>query len=428
MSAPAPESGLSDRLGRIGDIMGAPRLAMNMAVAIRALEAKPMRAVLTALGVIVAVSAMVLIAAIGEGAKWQIERSVSSMGTNMIVLSAVPDGNPSGFAAGRLTLRDIAAIRERIQEVVATAPQMLVFASLVAGNANSRLTVTGIAGDYLDILGASVARGRAFHARDAAMRARVMIIGATVARRLFGTEDPIGRIVRVNDTPFEIVGLLEERGKGLSGDPDDTALIPLETAMQRFRGSGAQAPDAIDLALVAFRKGYDQQQGIEQVRDILRKRYRVGDRDIEPFTISSTAEFMAQSRAIVTAVQFGLVGIAGISLMVGSIGITNIMLVSVSERTREIGLRMAIGARRRDIRDQFLIEAAMLCLVGGLIGLAIGAALAALLSKLLGWPFVLNGPIILIALAISVLVGNLAGAYPAMRASRLAPIEALRYE
>lgn len=415
-------------LARIGDRVHAPRMAMNVAIAFLALQMQPLRSTLTTLGVIVGVSSMILIASIGEGAKWKVEQSVSMMGANMIIITATPDGNPAGGGTGRLTARDIAAISESVPDVHRAAPQIHVFSSLVAGNANARTTVIGVTADYFGITSATTARGRLLSEADARLKSRVIVIGATVARRLFGDADPVGRVVRVNNVPFEIVGLLRSRGKSLSADPDDTALIPLATAAQRFRGVGPRAHDSIDLAFVQFREGASTEKGEEAILSLMRKRYRVGENDIDPFSLTSTREFVGQSRSIITAIQIGLVGIASISLLVGSIGITNIMLVSVSERTREVGLRMAMGARPADIRNQFVVEAVLLCLAGGLIGLLVGVLLSALVSMMLDWRFAINAGIILSSLLLSIGIGVAAGAWPAIRASRLAPVEALRQE
>ncbi|WP_281301404.1 MULTISPECIES: ABC transporter permease [unclassified Iodidimonas] len=415
-------------LARLGEVFSAPHLAMNISIAYIAIQLQVLRSTLTTLGVIVGVSSMILIATIGEGAKWKIEQSVNMMGSNMVILSATPDGNPAGGAAGRLTVRDVDQIAEKIPDILHAAPQIMVYSSLVAGNANSRTNVVGITNDYFAITKAEVARGRLLSDADQRLKARSIVVGATVARRLFGSDDPVGRSVRVNGVPFEIVGLLAGKGKSLSSDPDDTALIPLSTAMQRMRAVGARAHDAIDLAFIQFGQEAAIEKGEEAILSLLREKYRVGENDIDPFTLTSTKEFVAQSLSIITAIQLGLVAIASISLLVGSIGITNIMLVSVSERTREIGLRMALGARPVDIRNQFVVEAALLCLIGGVLGIVFGSLFAILVSNALDWPFSVDFPILVISLVTSVAVGVLAGAYPAIRASRLTPVEALRHD
>jgi putative ABC transport system permease protein len=256
----------------------------------------------------------------------------------------------------------------------------------------------------------------------------VIVLGASVATKLFGTFDPLGQSVRVNRVPFTVVGVLASKGSSFGNDNDDLTLVPITTARQRFATTTVQGPDDLHVLFVSFDEGIELAQAKRDMIRVLRARNNVPKGEISPFTINTTEEFMKQSSVVTSVFQGVLVAIASISLLVGGIGIMNIMLVSVTERTREIGLRMALGAKRSDIRNQFLVEAAVLCVIGGGIGLALATGLSIVLAKALEFPVVVSLSTSIGAILFSAFIGLAFGSYPAIRASRLSPIEALRSE
>jgi putative ABC transport system permease protein len=405
-------------------------LVTNVPIALTALRTNLMRSILTTLGVMIGVLAVILAVAIGEGAKVSISDSINSLGSNMAIISPQPEsrGGRRTTDRGRLTDRDAQAIARLVPGVSAIAPQLRNTAQVVIGGRNTTTAVIGSTPGYGVVSNLDVETGRFITDADVSSGARVVVLGPTVVTKLFGSFDPIGQEVRVNRVPMKVIGILQSKGSSFGNDNDDMALIPLTTARQRFATSAPQGPDDLQVLFVGFEEGNNLGTAKSRIRTLLRDRNNVGEGEVDPFSIRTTEEFMEETGQVTGILQAVLVGIASISLLVGGIGIMNIMLVSVTERTREIGLRMAMGARRRDIRNQFLVEAAVLCTIGGAIGLALAAILGRVIANLGEFPVPVGLGTAAMAILFSAVIGLLFGSYPAIRASRLSPIEALRSE
>lgn len=398
----------------------------------RALRANPMRSALTALGVIIGVASVVAMVALGSGAQAQVERSIASLGSNLLIV--VPGaqrsgGGVRGQAGGwdSLTLGDAQAIAEQVEGVVAVAPAQRTRTQVIAGGLNWNPQVEGVTPEYLLARDWSVSQGRMFDETEERQARRVVVLGATVARELFPNIDPVGETVRMNGGSFEIVGILASKGQsGFGMDQDDIVLAPLTTVKRRISGRQRRADTVSQISVKAASE--DLLPAVEQqVTDILRQRHRTveGEDDFTVQNLSSITETAAQTTQVFT---YLLGGISAVSLLVGGIGIMNIMLVSVTERTREIGLRKALGARQSDILHQFGLEAVTLSVAGGIVGLALGVLGAWLMTSLFSLPLVIAPQNAILAIGFSGLVGVLFGAYPAWRAAQLDPIEALRRE
>jgi len=355
--------------------------------------------------------------------------SINALGSNMAIVVPQVDseGGRSTFDRGRLTMRDARAIQRSIAGVAAIAPQLRASVQLVASGRSGSTSAIGATPGYASVAGIDAETGRFITEADVRSGTRVAVLGPTVARKLFGGADPIGEDLRINRVPFTVIGVLEAKGSSFGNDNDDLLIVPISTARGRF-ATGLAGPDDLHLLFVGFEDGVDLVDAKRQMRRLLRERYNLAPRDVAPFIIRTTEEFIAQSAQVTSVFQAVLVTIASISLLVGGIGIMNIMLVSVTERTREIGLRMALGAKRRDIRNQFLVEAAILCVIGGAIGLALAGAAASAFSVYADFPAEVGLPVAGGALLFSAVIGILFGGYPALRASRMSPIEALRSE
>ncbi len=405
--------------------------AVNVSIAFTALRTNLMRSILTTLGVMIGVLAVVLAVAVGSGAKISVMESINTLGSNMAIIFPQPEteGGRRTETRGRLTERDARALAKQLPGVIGTAPQLRSTIQLVAQGRNASTSALGITPGYGIVSNISADVGRFITDADVRTGARVIVLGQTVATTLFGDFEAVGQTIRVNRIPFIVVGILESKGSSFGQDNDDLALIPLSTVRQRLvTGNAMQGPDDLHLLLVGFEDGINLPTAKKEITTILRSRYRVPEDDISPFTIRTTEEFMKESSKVTGIFQGVLVAIASISLLVGGIGIMNIMLVSVTERTREIGLRMALGARRRDIRNQFLVEAAVLCMIGGGIGLVLAIGAAALFENLADFPAPIGLGTSIMAILFSAGIGLTFGGYPAVRASRLSPIEALRSE
>ena len=403
---------------------------INIAIAFVALRTNLMRSILTTLGVMIGVLAVILAVAVGDGAKASVMDSINQLGSNMAIVFPQPEnrGGRRVVDRGRLTERDAAAIQRLVPGVSGIAPQLRSTVQIVIEGRNATTTVVGITPDYGRIATFEIDMGRFSAAADVRTAARVVVLGPSVAAKLFGSFDPLGQTIRVSRVPFTVIGVLQSKGSTFGNDNDDITLVPITTARQRFATAAGQGPDDLAVLFVGFDDGVDLATAKKNMVRVLRARNNVPKGEISPFTIDTTEEFMKESGTVTAIFQGVLVAIASISLLVGGIGIMNIMLVSVTERTREIGLRMALGAKRSDIRNQFLVEAAVLCVIGGGIGLVLAMILARVFQNVADFPAPIGMGTALGAILFSAFIGLAFGSYPAIRASRLSPIEALRSE
>jgi putative ABC transport system permease protein len=403
-------------------------------VSARALLRNKLRSFLTALGIVIGVGAVIAMVAIGEGAKRKVEETFEAMGTNMLIL--VP-GSSSGSTGGMrggagsaatLTWADLAAIRKEAPAVALAAPALNASVVAQAEDQNWTTRLTGTSPEYLAIRNWNVERGRLFDVSDVEASAKVVLLGQTVADHLWSPGfDPVGQTIRVRNTPFLVIGLLKKKGQSPMGqDYDDTLLTPHTTFQTKISaGLGGYINGVIFLSATASDQTTRAQS---EINNLLRDRHRLAPGMEDDFQVRNLAE-MAQAQQQGTAIlTMLLAAIAAVSLLVGGIGIMNIMLVSVTERTREIGVRLAVGARSWDVLAQFLSEALALSVAGGLLGIGLGLLLAHQLAAHFKWPFIVHPDIVLISVGFSALVGVVFGLYPAQKASRLDPIEALRYE
>ncbi|MEZ0233182.1 MAG: ABC transporter permease [Methylophilaceae bacterium] len=397
-----------------------------------AMGANRLRTFLTMLGMVIGVGAVVLMMAVGQGAQYSVAQSISSMGSNLlIVLSAPPGmGGSARSASGSgpsLTINDSEAIAE-LDNVSGVAPSTNSSAQVIYGSNNWNTSVIGTTPSYLDVRSWNLIEGYAFSDSDIRSATRVALIGQTVAKNLFGDDiDPIGKTIRIKQSPFVVLGVLDRKGQNLDGrDQDDTIIVPLTTAQRKLFGS--QFSTTVRMIMVQADSAKALPFVEQDVNSLLRQRHRIREGSDSDFFVRNLTA-LADSAAETTKTMSLLLGaIASVSLLVGGIGIMNIMLVSVTERTREIGIRMAIGARERDILMQFLLEAIVISIIGCLIGIVIGVGGALLVNMLTQAAIVISGDSIMIAFGVAASVGVFFGFYPARMAARLNPIEALRYQ
>jgi putative ABC transport system permease protein len=397
-------------------------------VAFRALRRNKMRTILTMLGIIIGVGAVITMVGIGNGAKAQVQSRIAALGQNVIQVfsgSINRSGVRSGFGgAGTLTVEDALAMEKEVPGVVAVSPEVRTGAQLMAGNNNWSTSIQGESVGYLAIREWELADGSMFSELDVRAAAKVCILGKTVADNLFPDEDPVGKTIRIRNVPVKVLGVLRPKGASMFGsDQDDVVIVPYTTGMKRFAG-------VTMLRSILVQAATQEQIGEVQkaIGDLLRQRHRIQSGADDDFILRNQQEIAETMTATTDTMTALLAGVAVISLIVGGIGIMNIMLVSVTERTREIGIRMSVGARGQDILLQFLIEAVALSSTGGLLGILSGIIGAKLITLIQEWPTLISPQSILIAFAFSAAVGVFFGFYPARKASHLDPIDALRYE
>jgi putative ABC transport system permease protein len=401
-------------------------------IALSALRANKMRSFLTMLGIIIGVASVIVMVSISSGASSQIEKAVASLGTNILTVFPGADfrARREGANSARpLSESDVTAIQQ-LPGVVAVSGSLGSSAQVIYGNVNWSTQVQGVHASFFGIRDWSVTQGREFTSQEARSGAKVAVIGATTAKQLFGNSDPVDARVRINRVPFTIIGVLQAKGQsGFGQDQDDTVLIPISTMRNRIRGNtDVTVPNNVGTLQVQVDSADDLSMVSDEVTDLLRERRHIQPGADNDFMVGNRAEFIRTRTQALNTMSLLLAATGGVALVVGGIGIMNIMLVSVTERTREIGLRMAIGARRRVILSQFLGEATTLCILGGLIGILLGVSISTVMALVGSWPITVNVWTILTAIAASAFVGIFFGFYPARKASLLNPIEALRYE
>lgn len=408
-------------------------LLATLRVALNALRVNLLRSVLTMLGIIIGVAAVITMLAVGSGAEARIKDQIKSLGSNLMIITAgARTANGARIGTGitpDLTEDDAAAITREVPEVEAVAPTYRGSAQVVFGNANWATQVFGITPDYFTVRNWTLESGRMFEPAEMSGAGKVALIGQTVARELFGDADPMDQTIRIKNVPVTIVGVLGRKGQNMTGnDQDDVIMVPLSTARNRIVGVEAGKPRQVGMIQIKVFDGESMSETEDKIRALLRQRLRTAEGQPDPITVRNLTEMLAAQEESSKVMSMLLAAVASVSLLVGGIGIMNIMLVSVTERTREIGLRMAVGARGADILTQFLVEAVTLSLVGGLIGIALGVGGSWLIAEFAGWQTQLSGTSIVLAVSFSAAIGIFFGFYPARKAARLLPIQALRYE
>jgi putative ABC transport system permease protein len=401
-------------------------------VASRALLRNKMRSFLTTLGIIIGVGAVIAMVAIGEGAKAQVEATFNAMGTNLLVI--LPGSSQSGGARGgfgsqpTLTWDDLAALRNEVPTISHAAPQLQTRSQVVSEDQNWATQVVGTSPEFFTIRNWPTSMGAPFGQAEYEGGAKVVVLGQTVVDNLFGPgQNPVGQSVRIKNVPFQVVGVLAKKGQSPFGqDYDDTAVVPASTFASKIQG-GLQKYLSGQI-MVSATSADSTARAEEQIRALLRDRHRLAAGAEDDFNVRNLAELASARQDSTNTLTLLLASIAAVSLLVGGIGIMNIMLVSVTERTREIGVRMAVGAKPRHILAQFLVEALTLSVMGGILGVLFGLITANRLSVSFGWPTLVKPEIVMISVGFSAAVGILFGLYPARKASRLDPIDALRYE
>jgi putative ABC transport system permease protein len=400
-------------------------------ISFRALRVNKMRSALTMLGIIIGVGAVIAMLAIGTGASRRITEQISSMGSNLLII--LPGSTTAGgvrMGAGTqptLTMGDADAIQKECPAVQNAAPVLNGVAQIVYGHQNWSTGVVGTTPSMLTVRDWTLASGRPFTEQDVKSATKVCLLGQTVVDNLFGNIDPIGQFIRIKNVPFIIIGVLAPKGQSPQGqDQDDTIYVPVTTAQKKLFGTSF--PGMVRIIMVKAKSTEDLAPAEKQMNDLLRQRHHIGPKQENDFTVRNLTQIMETAEQSTKVMSLLLGAIASVSLVVGGIGIMNIMLVSVTERTREIGIRMAMGAKTWDIRLQFIIEALTLSLIGGVAGIIVGVSGSKILSVLAGWSTIISPFSILLAFGFSGLVGIFFGFYPAYKASLLDPIDALRYE
>jgi putative ABC transport system permease protein len=403
----------------------------TLKISFRALKVNKMRSALTMLGIIIGVGAVIAMLAIGTGASNRIAEQISSMGSNLLIV--LPGATTAGgvrMGSGTqptLTTGDADAILREIPAVANVAPVLSGVAQVIYGHENWSTGVVGTTPDMLTVRDWPLAAGRPFTDQDVKSATKVCLLGQTVVDNLFGDMDPVGQFIRINNVPFTVIGILAPKGQSPRGqDQDDTIYVPVTTAQKKLFGTAF--PGMVRIVMVKAKSTEDLGSAEKQINELLRQRHHIGPKQENDFTVRNLTEIMQAAEQSTKVMTLLLGAIASVSLLVGGIGIMNIMLVSVTERTREIGIRMAIGAKTWDIRLQFIIEALTLSLIGGVAGIIAGISGSEIISLLVGWSTIISPLSIFLAFGFSGLVGIFFGFYPAYKASLLNPIDALRYE
>ncbi len=409
------------------------KILASIRIALRALKVNRLRSALTMLGIIIGVAAVIAMVAIGSGATARIEEQIQSIGSNIIIVmsgSLTSNGIRLGSGAGvTLTEDDGKAIAGECPAVAAVAPTVRGGAQVMYGNNNWATSIQGTTADYLTIRDLSVQSGRAFTDQDVDSAAKVALLGPTVVQNLFGDADPINQVIRIKNVPFTVVGVLAPKGQSPMGqDQDDVILMPISTAKRDVVGVNRANARSVGVLMVQAAAPNLMNEAQSEMTALLRQRHRIPQGQDDDFTIRNLSEVFDAQESSARVMSLLLGAIASVSLIVGGIGIMNIMLVSVTERTREIGLRLAVGAKTRDILSQFLVEAVTLSALGGIVGILLGVGSSSLISHFAQWATMISPTAILLAFVFSALVGVSFGFYPARKAALLDPIEALRYE
>jgi putative ABC transport system permease protein len=406
----------------------------SVRIALRSLRVNKLRSALTMLGIIIGVGAVIAMVAVGAGASARVAEQIQSLGSNLIIVLS-GSVNTGGVRIGQgsqltITEDDSASIAREIAAVQVSAPSVRGTSQVVFGNLNWSTGIQGVTADYFEARDWVVLSGRPINPEDVDGATKVALLGQTTVQNLFGSDmEPLGQIVRIKKVPFTVIGVLDRKGQNSWGqDQDDVILIPLSTAKKKVLGKSNSNPRAVQAISVKIRPGEDMSEAEAQLRDLLRQRHRLQPYQEDDFNVRNLSEILQTQEESSKVMTYLLAAIASVSLLVGGIGIMNIMLVSVTERTREIGLRMAVGARGRDILGQFLIEAVTLSLIGGVIGIVAGVGGAEALSYFAEWRTLVAPQAIALAFGFAAAVGVFFGFYPARKAARLDPIEALRYE
>jgi putative ABC transport system permease protein len=407
--------------------------AATLRIALLALRINKMRSALTMLGIIIGVAAVIVMVAVGNGAQARVEAQIRSLGSNIIMVlsGSMTSGGARGGSGSQQTIyeEDAAALMREVAAIQAAAPTLRGSGQAIVGNANWSTSFIGTTPEYLDVRDWTIAEGRGFEPAEMNSSGKVALIGQTVAENLFGDASPIDQVIRVRKVPLTVIGVLARKGQNMMGqDQDDTLLMPINTARTRVIGVTQAKSRSVSSIMVKVKEGADMKEAEERMKELLRQRHRLQPGQDDDFYVRNLSEILQAQEASSRVMALLLAAVASVSLIVGGIGIMNIMLVSVTERTREIGLRMAVGARGRDILTQFLVEAITLSVIGGLIGIVLGVGASLLIAQLAGWPTALSATAILLAAGFAALIGVFFGYYPALKASRLLPIDALRYE
>jgi putative ABC transport system permease protein len=405
----------------------------SIRIALRSLRVNKLRSALTMLGIIIGVGAVITMVAVGAGASARVAEQIQSLGSNLIIVLS-GSVNTAGVRIGQgsqltITEEDSAAIAREVPAVQVSAPSIRGNTQVVFGNLNWYTGVQGVTADYFEARDWMVVSGRPIGPEDVDGATKVALLGQTTAQNLFGDADPIGQIIRIKKVPFTVIGLLDRKGQNSWGqDQDDILLLPMSTAKKKVLGKSNSNPRAVQAISVKIRAGEDMADAEVQLRELLRQRHRLQPYQDDDFNVRNLSEILQAQEDAQKVMTYLLGAIASVSLLIGGIGIMNIMLVSVTERTREIGLRMAVGARGRDILGQFLVEAVTLALIGGLIGIAMGLGGAEALSAYFEFRTLVAPSAIAVAFGFAAAVGVGFGFFPALKASWLDPIDALRYE